>query len=132
MIRKSAQFIADYEFTSDITILSDSSKKSKKAKKVYSALDDFIDNIDDGKNDVNVSKTLTANVNINVLTEGMVGVTKKINDESAVKGNNNKNGDDGMTYVIKAEIFENNTTQHGSVLTLTGSVTKVRIHNNHL
>ena len=61
MIRKPTQFIADYEFTSDITILSDSSKKSKKAKKVYSALDDFIDNIDDGKNDVTVSKTLTAN-----------------------------------------------------------------------
>ena len=129
MIRKPTQFIADYEFTSDITILSDSSKKSKKAKKVYSALDDFIDNIDDGKNDVTVSKTLTANVNINVLTEGMVGVIKKIDDESVVKGSKNKNGDERMTYVIKAEIFENNTTQHGSVLTLTGSVVKVRMHN---
>lgn len=118
MIKKSAQFIADYEFTSDITIPTDSTKKSKKVKKAFSVLDDFIDNLDEGKNDIISTKTLTANVNINVLSEGMRAIMMKNSSE----GDDN----DALTYAVRAEIFENNTTQHGSVLTLTGRVMKVK------
>ena len=115
MIRKPAQFIADYEFTSDITIPTDSTKKSKKPIKAFSVLDDFIDNLDEGKNDIVSTKTLTANVNINVLSEGMTAIMMK----------NSSDENDALTYAVRAEIFENNTTQHGSVLTLTGRVMKV-------
>lgn len=115
-MRKPAHFIADYEFTSDITIPTDSTKKSKKTKKNFSVLDDFIDNLDEGKNDVINTKVLTANVNINVLSEGMTAIM--IKDSSGES--------EALTYAVRAEIFENNTTQHGSVLTLTGRVMKVR------
>ena len=117
LIRKPAQFIADYEFTSDITIPTDTMKKTKKAKKAFNVLDDFIDNLDEGKNDIASTKVLTANVNINVLSEGMTAtMMKEISDEN-----------EALTYAVRAEIFENNTTQHGSVLTLTGRVMKVRL-----
>ena len=130
LMRKPAQFIADYEFTSDITIPIEASKKTKKAKKVFSVLDDFIDNIDEGKNDIIASKSLSANVNINILTEGMTLISNKINDKSVAKEGKSKieNGEEELTYAVRAEIFENNTTQHGAVLTLTGVVMKVGMY----
>jgi hypothetical protein len=116
LVRKPAQFIADYEFYSDITI---PIAKSKKPKKAFSELDDLMDNIQEAKEveekkaQAGKERALTAIVTVNILTEGMVEALEK--------------ADGALEYAIRAEMFENGALQSGSVLTMTGLVKKVRM-----
>jgi hypothetical protein len=116
LVRKPAQFIADYEFYSDITI---PIAKSKKPKKDFSELDDLMDNIQEAKEveekkaQPGKERALTAIVTVNILTEGMVEALEK--------------ADGALEYAIRAEMFENGALQNGSVLTMTGLVKKVRM-----
>ena len=125
-MRKPAHFIADYEFYSDITI---PIPKSKKPKKEFNELDDLMDNIQEGKEVEKKAQTgkeraLTAIVNVNILTEGMVEALEKREgkeaDVQAGKG-------DSLKYAVRAELFENGALQSGSVLTMTGLVKRVRL-----
>ena len=80
LLRKPSRFISDYEFSADITVPIE--KQKKKAKKAFNELDDMIDNIQeesdgkDGKDgktgDERKERLLTANVCVNVLTEGVM------------------------------------------------------------
>ena len=119
MVRKPAQFIADYEFYSDITI---PIAKSKKPKKAFSEEDDLMDNIQEGseveekKPQAGKDRALTAIVTVNILTEGMVAALEK--------------AEGALQYAVRAEMFENGALQSSPVLTMTGLVKKVRLADN--
>ena len=91
MIRKPVQYIADFEFSSDITIPVE--KEKKKKEKAYNALDDLIDNIDEGNDkdkEVKTKKVLTANVNISVLAGGVGDILKSLHGGVEVQNKNEK------------------------------------------
>ena len=140
LIRKPAQYIADFEFSSDITIPVD--KEKKKKVKAYNALDDLIDNIDEGNDkdkEGKLKKVLTANVNISVLAGGVRNIMKSLHGEkeekmnekkesSSIKGGEKKEKggkEEMLSYAVRAEMFENGAFGNGPVLTLFSQLEKV-------
>ena len=138
MIRKPAQYIADFEFSSDITIPVE--KEKKKKEKAYNALDDLIDNIDEGNDkdkEVKTKKVLTANVNISVLAGGVGNILKSLHGEVEVQIKNEKKDsrvkeagkgrkEEVLSYAVRAEMFENGAFEKGPALTLFSQLKKVQ------
>jgi hypothetical protein len=142
LIRKPAQYIADFEFSSDITIPIE--KEKKKKVKVFNALDDLIDNIDEGKEkdkEVKAKKVLTASVNISVLAGGVGDILKTLHgadeveknknekkekDNKKIKGAEKGGKEEVLSYAVRAEMFENGAFENGPVLTLFSQLKKVQ------
>ena len=121
-------------------------KEKKRKVKAYNALDDLIDNIDEGKEndkDVKVKKVLTANVNISVLAGGVGNTLKSLHGEKEEKKNEKKEGskmkgaeekekrkmavnEEVLSYAVRAEMFENGSFENGPVLTLFSQLKKVQ------
>ena len=147
LLRKPAKFICDFEFTSDITVPVE--KQKKKPKKEFNEMDDLFDNIDEGKEILTVKKILTANVSINILTQGVLEYVKGVSQRDLLhkkegesseqeKQGKDKEGEKGkkisgilkkegetFQYAVRAEMFENEAVQRGAVLTLTGLLKQV-------
>lgn len=118
-------------------------------------MDDLFDNIDDGKEILSVKKILTANVSINILTQGVMEYIKgtsqqdllqekdqekeKWNQKKKEKGKEREKGKGGilkkegksLQYAVRAELFENDDVKKGAVLTLTGLLKQVSSHLFH-